>query len=415
MAVGYPRPYLWIGETALPRRHVLWIGILIAWLGCITAAARPTGGAEGIAAPPPPHCGGAGALDATLFLVGDAGAPRAPREPLLDALASEASARVALLGGDRVAIALLGDNVYPSGLQAPGHEERPEDERRLNAQLAALRRSGARGFVVPGNHDWSNGEADGWEAVRRQTLFVAEHGASEVPPDGCAGPVSAPLGAHLELVFLDTQWWLHDGPRPGETTSGCAATGETDIERTLGTALRNAGERHAIVLAHHPLRTGGPHGGKFGWKEHVFPLREFSPWLWIPIPLLGSVHHVARMLGVSAQDFPSNAYQAMIASIERGLEVAPPLVFAAGHEHGLQLIRGGGSPRFHVVSGAGSLAYLTWAYPVEGTLFAAAELGYVRLDAFADGAVELTLEEIAREGPPREIFSACLAVASPPN
>ena len=415
MAVEYPRPYLWIGETALPRRRVLWIGILIVLLGCITDAARPKGGAESTAAPLSPHCEGAGALDATLFLVGDAGAPRAPREPLLDALASEASARVAMLGSDRVAIALLGDNVYPSGLHAPGHEERPEDERRLNAQLEALRRSGARRFVLPGNHDWSNGETDGWEAVQRQTLFVAEHGASEMPPDGCAGPLSATLGEHLELVFLDTQWWLHDGPRPDQTTSGCAATSEADIERALGTALRDAGERHAIVLAHHPLRTGGPHGGKFGWKEHVFPLRELSPSLWIPIPLLGSILPVARMLGVSVQDFPSDTYQAMIASIERGLEVAPPLVFAAGHEHGLQLIRGGGSPSFHVVSGAGSLAYLTWAYPVEGTLFAAAEPGYVRLDAFADGAVELTLEEVAGEGARREIFSACLAAVSPPN
>jgi hypothetical protein len=144
-------------------------------------------------------------------------------------------------------------------------------------------------------------------------------------------------------------------------------------------------------------------------------LRELSPWLWIPIPLLGSIHPVARMLGVSPQDFPSDTYQAMIASIERGLEVAPPLVFAAGHDHGLQLIRGGGSPRFHVVSGAGSPANLTWAYPVEGTLFAAAEPGYVRLDAFTDGAVELTLEEIAGEGERREIFSACLVGAWPPR
>jgi hypothetical protein len=61
------------------------------------------------------------------------------------------------------------------------------------------------------------------------------------------------------------------------------------------------------------------------------------------------------------------------------------------------------------------LEYLTWAYPVEGTLFAAAEPGYVRLDAFVDGAVELTLEEIAGEGPPREIFSACLVGAWPPR
>lgn len=390
---------------------MLWIGIFAIWLGGVAAAGRPREG--GSRAPPPPECEGAGALDATLFLVGDAGAPRAPREPLLDALADEAGARVASLGTERVAIALLGDNVYPEGLRAPEHEERAEDERRLGAQLDALRRSGARSFVVPGNHDWSNGGEDGWEAVGRQTRFVAEHGAHEMPPDGCAGPASATLGAHLALVFLDTQWWLHDGPRPGDATSGCAATSEAEIEQALGRELLDAGERHAIVLGHHPLRSGGPHGGKFGWKEHVFPLRELDRSLWIPIPVLGSIRHVARMLGVSAQDSPSSAYQAMVASIGRGLASTPPLVFAAGHDHGLQVIRGDGWARFHVVSGAGSPADLTWTYPIGGTLFAEASPGYARLDAFADGAVELTVEEIAGEGSPRRIFSACLAAPPP--
>jgi hypothetical protein len=97
-------------------------------------------------------------------------------------------------------------------------------------------------------------------------------------------------------------------------------------------ALRDAGDRHAIVLGHHPLSSGGPHGAHFGWKEHLFPLREMNRSLWIPIPVLGSIRHVARMLGVSPQDVPSDAYQQMIESIEGGFAAAPPLVYAAGHD-----------------------------------------------------------------------------------
>ena len=194
-------------------------------------------------------CEDAGVADATLFLIGDAGAPRAPTEPLLDALAVEASERVRALGAERVAIAFLGDNIYPDGLRDSDHEGRAEDERRLDAQLAVVRRSGARGYVVPGNHDWDNGGADGWEAVKRQTRFVAARGALEVPPDGCPGPVSAPLGARLGLVFLDTQWWLHEASASRRRRLRLRRDeSKRRSRRALAAALRDAGDRHAIVL-----------------------------------------------------------------------------------------------------------------------------------------------------------------------
>ncbi len=381
--------------------------MLLVWLVVMAFATRPWSAPRD--AQTPETCAAQGPLDATLFLIGDAGAPRLPREPLLDALAAESAERVRALGAERVAIVFLGDNVYPAGLRAADHAERAEDERRLDAQLAVVRSSGARGYLVPGNHDWDNGGAEGWEAVKRETRFVAARGAVEVPPSGCPGPVSASLGARMNLVFLDTQWWLQEHARPSDAASGCAETGEAAIESALAATLRDAGDRHAIVLAHHPLRSGGPHGGRFGWKEHLFPFRELKRSLWIPVPVLGSIRQFTRMLGASSEDISSAPYQQMIESIERGLAGAPPLVYAAGHDHNLQVIEGGGGARFEIVSGAGSAPNLTWAYAIDGTLFAAAESGYVRLDAFARGAVELTVETLDASNEPAQAFHACLA------
>ncbi|MBS1104598.1 MAG: hypothetical protein H6Q91_100 [Deltaproteobacteria bacterium] len=390
-------------------RRVIWIALLAAWLGFVAVSGRTERGVAhaGVSALPA-ACEDAGVADSTLFLIGDAGAPRAPTEPLLDALAAEASERVRALGAERVVIAFLGDNVYPVGLHKPDHQGRAEDERRLDAQLAVVRRSGARGYLVPGNHDWDNGGADGWEAMKRQTRFVAARGASVVPPDGCPGPVSAALGSRLALVFLDTQWWLHEAARPEGDGSGCAETNRAEVERALEATLRDTGDRHAIVLGHHPLRSGGPHGARFGWKEHLFPFREMNRSLWIPVPVLGSIRHVARMLGVSPQDVPSTAYQQMIESIERSFAAAPPLVYASGHDHDLQVLRGGRAKRFEVVSGAGSAPNLSWAYGIPGTLFAAAESGYARLDADASRAVELTIETLDANGTLAPAFRACL-------
>lgn len=393
------------------RRSRILRVVLLVWLGALLVVTRPWSAPAERDAQTPATCADPGALDASLFLIGDAGAPRMPREPLLDALAAAAGARVRALGRDRVTIVFLGDNVYPAGLRASDHASRAEDERRLDAQLDAVRRSGARGIVVPGNHDWADGGSDGWDAVKRETRFVAARGAVVLPPDGCPGPAAAPLGAHLQLIFLDTQWWLQRGARPSDAGSGCAETSDGEVERALAAALQAAGDRHSIVLAHHPLRSGGPHGGVYGWKDHLFPLREFDRSLWIPLPVIGSIRPILRALGVDAQDTPSAANGRMRASIQRGFGATTPLLFAAGHDHSLQLLRGGDGARFHVVSGAGSEANLTWAYPIEGTLYADAQPGWVRLDAYASGAVVVAFETLGDGNGVAEPFSACLAGA----
>jgi hypothetical protein len=386
------------------RGSRIGIGVVAVWLGLVSWHGA---GDSATHAPQPEHCTTEARPDATLLLVGDAGAPRTP-EPLLEALAAEATAAVAMLGKDRVVIAFLGDNVYPRGLRPADHPGRARDEARLGSQLEVLRRSGARGFFVPGNHDWENGGDAGWEAMQRATRFVAARGALVVPPGGCPGPVSLPLGARAELVFVDTQWWLHAGPRPLGDDSACAARNEAGVAAALTATLRDAGDRHTIVMGHHPLVSGGPHGARFGWQQHLFPLREAHPLAWVPLPIVGSIWPLLREAGGNDQDVAGPAYRRMKEAFEAAFATAPPLVFAAGHDHGLQLIRGT-TARFHIVSGAGSAANLTWVHPIADTLFArAAAPGWARLDFDANGGVEATFRTVDETGTTEIDYRACL-------
>jgi hypothetical protein len=393
-----------------------WRGLAIAvvlWaLGLLAAAGPPP--APGAAAPA--RCADAGPLDATLFLLGDAGAPRPEGEPVLAALAAAGADAVARVGGARAAAVFLGDNAYPDGVPAEDGRERRQAEQRLGAQLDAVRRAGLRAWFVPGNHDWASGGDDGAARIRAQTALLAASGvAAAAPADGCPGPVTAALGDRLGLVLLDTAWWLHPGPRPRASDTACPTGSPEAVTAALAAALRAAAEdgRHAIVLAHHPLVSGGPHGAAFDWSDHLFPLRALHPALLLPLPIVGSSYPLARRLGVSAQDLPSKSYTKMRRLIEGALSAAPPLVYAAGHDHGLQLLRGE-SARWHLVSGAGSSRLVTFARPVDGTVFAAGRPGFARLDAYAGGAVAVAFVTTSPDAPPREPFSACLAEAEPP-
>jgi hypothetical protein len=324
-------------------------------------------------------------LDARLLLIGDAGRAT-PGEDVLKALAAEASSNPA-----RTWILFLGDNIYPDGLPPEAHEGRAEAVRRLQAQIDAVAPTGAQVIFLPGNHDYAH---DGWAGWERERIYIEGLGLPNVsvrPSAGCPGPDTIDAGTRLRLVLLDTQWWFQDPPKPVDPSSHCPYDRADEIVAGLDSALAGAGSRLVVVAAHHPLSTHGHHGGFFSWKDHIFPLRAAASWAWVPLPIVGSLYPLSRELGITEQDLMHDRYRNMRLELRAALLRHPPLAFAAGHEHTLQVLEGDG-PRLQVVSGAGTVDRADVVGRGDDTLFACGCAGFVRMDILRDGRawVEVT-------------------------
>jgi hypothetical protein len=304
----------------------------------------------------------------TVFLIGDAGEPD-PRLPatVLDSLAVQAAA-----AGSKGTIVFLGDNVYPSGSVEPGEPNYADALRRLNAQIRAVP-SGATGIFVPGNHDWSDGgqggffgaetAADGLYIVRRQAMLVdrlpRNPGANlmVLPRDGCPGPVVVDK-ERVRLVLLDTQWWLHNYiVRDSISDARCTTHTVGQVTQAIRDSLRTARPDQSVIVAgHHPLRTSGPHGGYCG----AFAL--FRQW------------------ANTSQDIFGKSYTMLRDSLNSALASRPPLMYAGGHDHSLQVMRGRTSS-YVVVSGAGSIGKGECAARLRQSLYVGqATSGFMRLD-----------------------------------
>lgn len=385
------------------ERHPYWIlnqihpGIaLMLWVALSGCAGR-------VIPPPVPPLPPAGIVT-SIFLLGDAGTAEHEPDPNLMELVRQAkdSPRGSL-------IVFLGDNLYPSGLPAEGDPAREEGERRLEVQLDVARQSQRRAVFVAGNHDWDRFGRGGLGAIGRVSDFLRERvkGLSiQLPDSACPGPATLDVGTTVRMVFLDTQWWLHSFDKPYGTTSRCGATTEDEVIDQLRKTLESAGRRHVIVAAHHPLASGGEKGGRFGLNRHLFPLRAYKRWLWLPLPVIGSAYPVARMLGVTNQDLSNGRNEYMRRRFAEAFAANPPLLYAAGHDHTLQVFRGP-SAKFSIVSGSGIINHQDGVGWTRQTLYAESVPGFMRFDVDRSGRVRLSVTTTRKTGS-RESFAIWL-------
>ncbi len=345
-----------------------------------------------------------GEVEVSLYLIGDAGAPDAGSEPVLEALKNDIASRP---GPERFVV-FLGDNIYPSGLVDSGHPDRDEMERRIDDQVAVLLETEAAGAFVMGNHDWAKGSEAGWRRVLAQGARIDRYApdAEALPKGGCPGPDYRDLGSHLRVVFVDTQWYLHGNSKPGPE-SDCGAGTVTDWWRAVAQVLAGAGSRKTVVAGHHPLLSAGPHGGNFTFRQHIFPLTEVVDWLYLPLPIIGSAYPFARENGITSQDIFGSRYRELIATLDSAFTDHPPLAYAAGHEHHLELLRGW-SAEYLIVSGSGYYDHQSATMYLDSTIWTESVAGYFRLDVTRRGRFRLSAVAVDAAGRGTEAFGMWL-------
>lgn len=271
----------------------------------------------------------------------------------------------------------LGDNIYQKGMPAKEASDRALSEHRIDVQIDAAKEFDGEVMFIPGNHDWYN---DGLLGLKRQEKYIRkklDHKHSFLPSKGC--PIkSITVDDQIQMIVLDTQWYLVNWDKHPTINDNCEIkTREKFLAEVAGELKKHDGKTILLIM-HHPMFTHGHHGGKFSFKDHIFPSKKK-----IPLPVLGSLALQMRSQGgVTAQDVSNVRYNQLmrrLASMARGND---KIILASGHEHSLQYIDNDGLKQ--IVSGSGSktspvnLDYDGYfAYPAQG---------FAVLDVYTDGS-----------------------------
>jgi hypothetical protein len=292
------------------------------------------------------------------------------------------------------AVFYLGDNIYPRGMGLPGSAEEKHTQDIMRSQYTIMRQNGAPVYFIPGNHDWDRMGPLGLAKIKQQGLFLqAQHDSllKLVPPNGCPDPIEINVNDSLVVIAFDSEWWLFRYDKKN-TDGGCSCSTKEEVLSSFQQLyLKNKGK--VILLAmHHPFQSYGTHGGYFPLKDHLFPLTALKSWLYVPLPIIGSLYPLARKSFKHPEDVNHPWYQEMVARIDSIFNGYPNVLHISGHEHGLQLIKYPNKP-MQIVSGGGAKKNHT----IKGkySLFGKAIQGYVIADFLPANNIRFTFYQLA--------------------
>jgi hypothetical protein len=247
----------------------------------------------------------------------------------------------------------LGDNVYPLGFAIPGYGNRTETEKILLSQFQPMRDAGSAVYFIPGNHDWDKSGPNGLAKIKAQSDFIESFNdplLRMVPANGCPDPVAIKLTERLTVIAYDSEWWLFPYNKANPEADCDCQTKDEVISRMQDLMEQNK-DKIIILASHHPFQSYGAHGGYFTWRNHLFPLTLLNKNLVIPLPGIGSIYPLLRSTLLSPEDLNHPVYKDMMKQVYSVFGDKPNVIYAAGHEHGLQFIKG---KQIQIVSGSGS-------------------------------------------------------------
>ena len=344
--------------------------------------------------------------DQKIFLIGDAGENTPEAKAIINDLVNKVQE-----DPQNSTVVFLGDNLYPKGMPPVESKKRPEAEQTLRGMLSPLIEAGCRIILIPGNHDWEQGNKGGYQAVLRQEKFLDSlSGGKQLmfPGGGCPGPEVIMIRKDIVLVLIDTQWLLHRKDRPG-TESDCPIKTGLDMYANLEGILKEHRNRKVIVAGHHPIYSYGIHGGRSNLKMHLFPLTDASPNLYLPLPIVGSLYPAYRKYAGSIQDLAHPAYKVYSRSVSDLFEAYPNTIYASGHDHSLQYISKDKTQ--YIVSGSGSKS--TYVKNSKKADFTSRNQGYSELAINEKGDVSLSFYTVQGRGVAQE-FNKLIFSKPPP-
>ncbi len=256
---------------------------------------------------------------------------------------------------DDAAFVALGNTTRTDGYPKDS-EERKKEEAFLKSQvLEPLSDFNGQVIFIPGKNEWNKG---GHQNIDDLESFLQDNSKAEFwPNDGC--PIEREtLSDKVELVMVDTQWYLEDWDNYPYINNKCEIKTREQFYLQFKDELKDEQNKTIVVSLYHPVLTATRHG------------------------------LIDRMGGLSKQAYYHNDMQNLVGRLETLASQFNNVIFVSGGDKNLQFLINDGIPQ--IISGA--VANTEKVNPDEKDgHFGIDQQGFAKLNIFKDGSSEVQM------------------------
>jgi len=202
----------------------------------------------------------------------------------------------------------------------------------------------------PGYNEWNK---EGHENIDDLESFLQDNSNSDFwPDDGCATENES-LSDEVELIMVDSQWFLEDWDKHPYINNKCDIKTREQFFVEFKDDIKDAQGKTVIVAVHHPVLSFS----KLGFFD--------------------------KMGGFTSQSFYSKKRQELAGRMETLASQFEDVIFISGSDKNLQFIEDDGIPQ--IISGT-SLSKAHQVKDDEDLRFSSLKVGYTKLTVFKDGS-----------------------------
>lgn len=308
-------------------------------------------------------------ISTTLYLTANTGITKKSKSnEILKAIvkASQANENAIFLG--------LGNQTRKHGYPDQKKARKAEEEFLKNNLISRLKDFNGRRIYIPGKHEWNK---KGHQALDDLESFLQDNSDSEFwPNDGC--PIEREsLSDEVELVMVDSQWYLENWDDHPYINNDCDIKTREDFFAKFKDEMKDEQNKTIIVAVHHPVLSSS-RKGFFG-----------------------------RMGGFSKQNFYAPDLNFLNGRLETLASQFEDVIFVSGNHRNLQYLSDDGIPQ--VISGASAKTKKTRPDEEDGH-FGSDNYGFVKLNVFKDGTSEVKIYELDHNNEVELVFTKQIAL-----
>ena len=249
----------------------------------------------------------------------------------------------------------IGNTTRRKGYPSNSAERKLEEQFLKNQVMQPLADFNGKIIYIPGNYEWNRG---GHKNIDDLESFLQDNSEAKFwPNDGC--PIEREtLSDEVELVMVDTQWFLEDWDKHPYINNDCEIKTREQFFLEFKDEIKDEQNKTIIVALHHPVLTATRHG------------------------LIG------RMGGLSKQAYYHNDMQYLVGRLETAASQFNDVIFVSGADRNLQFLMDDGIPQ--IISGASAATESVNPNEKKG-FFGSAEQGFAKLNVFKDGSSEVEM------------------------